>query len=83
VPEFAERWQAHEVARKRRGTKIVVHPQAGPLRIDFEVLVLNDDTDRRMVTWLPGDEATAAAFDRLCADATAAATSPAQLRVVG
>jgi transcriptional regulator with XRE-family HTH domain len=82
VPEFAERWQAHEVARKRRGTKIVVHPRAGPLRIDFEVLLLNDDTDQRMITWLPGDEATTAAFDRLCADATAA-TSPPHLRVVG
>ncbi len=65
VPEFAERWQAHDVVRKRRGTKVVVHPDAGELRVDYEVLGIPDGTDQRIITWLPADEATAAALRNL------------------
>jgi transcriptional regulator with XRE-family HTH domain len=81
VPDFAARWHAHDVARKRRGTKALLHPVAGSLRIDDEVLLLADDTDQRLITWLPADDATAHAFDVLTA--TDVPVSPAQLRVVG
>jgi transcriptional regulator with XRE-family HTH domain len=74
VPDFAARWRAHDVTRKRRGTKVVVHPEAGELRIDYEVLALPDDTDQRIIAWLPADEATADALRHLVAT---------RLRIVG
>lgn len=80
VPAFAERWRVHDVARKRRGTKTLHHPAAGALRIDYEVLLLPDDGDQRIITWLPADDATAAAIDRLVHGDPSA---PATLRVVG
>lgn len=80
VPEFAERWRVHDVARKRRGTKTIRHPGAGALRIDYEVLFLPDDADQRIITWLPADPATEAALERLVQGEPRA---PAALRVVG
>jgi hypothetical protein len=81
VPEFASRWSAHEVAEKRRGEERLVHPEAGELAIAYEVLSLGNDGDQRLVTWLPADARTEAAFDDL--GATATPSSPARLRVVG
>jgi transcriptional regulator with XRE-family HTH domain len=75
-PEFARRWDAHPVSEKRRGTKRVVHPELGELRLAFEVMVLPDG-DQRLVTWLPADDATAVALRGV------RPVSPAQLRVVG
>jgi len=79
-PEFATRWSAHGVAEKHRGTKRLAHPEFGELRVSFEVLHLLDDGEQRLVTWLPADEASAAAIDRAVAGAVP--VSPAQLRVV-
>jgi transcriptional regulator with XRE-family HTH domain len=76
-PEFAQRWSAHPVSEQRRGEKRLVHPDLGELRIAYEVLLLPDDTEQQLVTWLPADDATAAALR-----ATVPA-SPPQLRVVG
>lgn len=61
--EFARRWSAHTVAPRRRGTREVRHPGAGVLRFDYEVLLLPDDTEQRLVTWLAADDATAAALE--------------------
>lgn len=86
VPEFADRWRAHDVARKRRGTKVVVHPVAGELRVDYEVLLLEGDSDQRMITWLPADASTAAAFDRICGSGAVehrVAAGVSHLRIVG
>jgi transcriptional regulator with XRE-family HTH domain len=80
VPEFADRWAAHPVALEHRGSGRLHHPEAGELRLAFEVLRLADD-DQELVTWLPDDDATADAIHRLAA--TEQPVSPAQLRVVG
>lgn len=80
VPEFAERWDAHPVTPKRRGSGRLHHPDAGDLHLTFEVLRLADD-DQELVTWLPNDDATADAIERLVA--VDRPVSPAQLRVVG
>lgn len=74
VPEFARRWRAHDVARRRRSTKTVLHPEAGELHIDYEVLAIPDGTDQRIIAWLPADDPTAAALRGLVATG---------LRVVG
>lgn len=60
-PEFERRWVRHPVAEKRRGHKRLRHPELGELQVAFEVMILPGD-DLRLVTWLPADEATAAAF---------------------
>ncbi|QGG93768.1 helix-turn-helix domain-containing protein [Actinomarinicola tropica] len=76
IPEFAARWQARPVARKQSGTKVIVHPEVGELRLAFETMQLPDADDQRLVVYLPGDEATAAALDRLDG------RRPGRLRVV-
>lgn len=81
VPGFVERWQAHDVAHKTRGTKRIVHPVAGELRVDYEVLLLTDDTDQRFVSWSAADALTATALDQICGDPEP--VSPATLRIVG
>ena len=58
----------------RRGTKVVRHPVTGDLRIDYEVLHLDDGADQRIVAWLPADEATGDALRSLVSE---------RLRVVG
>jgi transcriptional regulator with XRE-family HTH domain len=86
VPEFTTRWWSHDVTSKRRGTKVLIHPRAGSLRIDYEVLMLADDSDQRMITWLPADDATQRAFDQLCTrdlDSHSPTATPPHLRVVG
>jgi hypothetical protein len=80
-PAFAARWSAHAVAEKRRGEKRLLHPDLGALRIAFEVLLLPDAGELRLVSWLPADARTEAAFATLGTAATP--VSPAVLRVVG
>jgi transcriptional regulator with XRE-family HTH domain len=79
VPEFASRWSAHAVAEKRRGDKRLVHPDAGELRLAFEVLLVPDDGDQRLVTWFAADDETA----RLLAALIRSRSSRRRLRVVG
>jgi transcriptional regulator with XRE-family HTH domain len=82
VPAFVERWSIFATSDKRRGTTRIVHPDLGRLRLNYEVLLLPDDVDgQRLITWLPADDATAAALARV--GDTAVPTSPAQLRVIG
>jgi transcriptional regulator with XRE-family HTH domain len=85
APAFVARWEAFAATDRRRGTTRLHHPELGPLRVDYEALLLADDAvDLRLVTWLPGDDATAIAFDRAGFDAAAGVpTSPANLRVIG
>lgn len=62
---FTSRWAARPVLRKRTGIKHLVHPEVGELRVAFETLQLPDADDQRLVVYLPADEATATALDRL------------------
>lgn len=78
--EFDRRWSAYAVSAKHRGTKRVVHPDVGELRVDFEVLLLPDDAEQRIVAWLPADGATAEAIEQAVRRETP--SSPATLRVV-
>lgn len=79
--DFTERWAMFAATEKRRGTTHIVHPDLGRLNLDYEVLLLADDVDeQRLITWLPGDDATARALART-GDARVP-TSPAQLRVI-
>jgi len=81
VPEFATRWSLFTASERHRGTTRLVHPELGELRVAYEVLLLPDDGEQRLVTWLPADDATASAL--AAALDGAGPVSPAQLRVIG
>ncbi len=82
APDFDARWSSFATTEKRRGTKRIVHPDLGRLRLAYDVLLLpDDDAEQRLITWLPADDATADALAAL--RDTAVPTSPAQLRVIG
>jgi transcriptional regulator with XRE-family HTH domain len=79
VPDFIKRWSNFPASDRRRGGTHIAHPDLGQLRFNYEVLLLPDDVDeQRLITWLPGDDATGLALAR-----RAEPTSPAQLRVIG
>ena len=84
APDFNDRWSMFAATDKRRGTVRIAHPEIGPLRLDYEVLLLPDDIDeQRLITWLPADGATATALTGLAAGSGQVPSSPAQLRVIG
>ncbi|MCQ4080123.1 helix-turn-helix transcriptional regulator [Streptomyces sp. RB6PN25] len=49
-PEFAQLWEAHEAAVRRRDTKRFVHPVVGLLELDCEVL-LSGEHDQRLIVY--------------------------------
>jgi transcriptional regulator with XRE-family HTH domain len=73
---FAEMWAAHEVEVRRRIVKRVVHPVAGPLEFECQVLHVQD-TDQRLIVYCaaPGSP-TQAAFRRLSEQAHASTPQP-------
>lgn len=79
-PEFARRWSAHEVSDQKRGAARLTHPTLGPLAVRYEIMLLADHFDQRLMVWLPDDEQTDRAFASLGDDPAAPVT---QLRVVG
>jgi transcriptional regulator with XRE-family HTH domain len=63
--EFTRRWASQQVQAKRTGIKRLVHPVVGELRLVFETLTLPDADHQRLVVYLPADDTTADALDRL------------------
>jgi transcriptional regulator with XRE-family HTH domain len=63
--EFRDRWRAVPASRKRSGATRIVHPAEGELRLAPETMQLADNDDQRLIVYLPGDEATASALDRI------------------
>jgi transcriptional regulator with XRE-family HTH domain len=69
--DFARLWADYDVGEKRRGVKQLDHPVGGRLDLEFTALGLPERGFRRLVTYLPADEASAAVLDRLVAPAAA------------
>jgi len=59
---FTDRLAAPPVEPRRTGVERLAHPSAGELCLSYESL---DAGGQRLVVYLPGDEATGAALDRL------------------
>jgi transcriptional regulator with XRE-family HTH domain len=76
-PDFTERWSGRGMARRRTGINRIRHPEVGELRLSFETLQLPDGDDQQLVVYVPADEASGAALDRL------AGRRPGGLRAVG
>ncbi|SEG35508.1 Helix-turn-helix domain-containing protein [Thermomonospora echinospora] len=62
---FTDRLAAPPSAPPRTGVHRLVHPHAGELRLAYETLDLSADDDQCLLVYLPADEATSAALDRL------------------
>ncbi|MFI6506237.1 helix-turn-helix domain-containing protein [Streptosporangium sp. NPDC050855] len=63
--EFARLWASRDVKVNGRGRKRLLHPTAGPLSVDYEVLNPLGDPDRRLVIYRAADPASQAVLDAL------------------
>ncbi|MFE7411880.1 helix-turn-helix domain-containing protein [Streptomyces laurentii] len=76
-PAFSSRVTAPAPLRARSGVDRFVHPEAGELRLAYEVLEPAETDGQHLVVYLPADEATEAALDALMG------RRPGTLRAVG
>jgi transcriptional regulator with XRE-family HTH domain len=65
--EFARLWAQRDVKLNGRGYKRLLHPDVGPLTIQFEVLSSLQDPDCRLVIYRAADPDSQAALDALTA----------------
>ncbi|WP_236792798.1 helix-turn-helix domain-containing protein [Amycolatopsis sp. GM8] len=65
--EFARLWAARDVKVNGRGRKVLRHPAAGVLAVQFETLTPLQDPDQLLVIYRAADEESQAALDALCA----------------
>lgn len=71
--DFARLWSKREVSVNGRGRKVLRHPLAGAISVDFEILLPLQDPELRLLVYRPADEESRASLDRLCATAPATA----------
>jgi transcriptional regulator with XRE-family HTH domain len=64
-PEFAARWERHDVRRAESSRKRVRHPELGLLTLDYTNLWLDPSLGARVVAFTPADEHTAARLREL------------------
>jgi transcriptional regulator with XRE-family HTH domain len=64
-PEFAAMWRSGDVAPPGPQEKTFRHPRVGLLRLRTESLSVNGMPEARMVVYVPADDASRAAIDRL------------------
>ncbi|WP_432187319.1 helix-turn-helix transcriptional regulator [Streptomyces sp. Tue6028] len=50
-PDFRTWWAAHHVATLGVGTKILHHPVAGELALDWDTLTASTDPDQQLIIW--------------------------------
>ncbi|WP_410570073.1 helix-turn-helix domain-containing protein [Amycolatopsis sp. cmx-4-61] len=75
--EFARLWDRQDVKVNGRGRKVVRHPEAGVLTVQFETLRPLEDPGQLLVIHRAADEPSRAALDRLTrAAAPASAPTP-------
>ncbi|MDA3624808.1 helix-turn-helix transcriptional regulator [Saccharopolyspora sp. WRP15-2] len=63
--EFTNRFRRPATPVVRHGTERWRHPEVGELRLDFEVMDLTEIDVQRLIVYVPHDEATSQALDRL------------------
>jgi transcriptional regulator with XRE-family HTH domain len=73
---FTERMERPGGPPSRTGVDRLAHPEEGELRLAYETLELPDADEQRLIVYLPADDATSAALDRL------AGRRPGALRAV-
>ena len=73
---FADRWAAPTTPHRRTQVERLTHPDVGALRLTSETLGASEADDQRLLVYLPADEHTSQALDRL------ARRQPGALRAV-
>ncbi|MET8249503.1 hypothetical protein ABZV31_37150 [Streptomyces sp. NPDC005202] len=48
---FRRWWSEHDVAARGKGTKILHHPRAGELTLDWDTLNCGPDPDQHIIIW--------------------------------
>ncbi|KAA5829634.1 helix-turn-helix transcriptional regulator [Saccharopolyspora hirsuta] len=64
-PEFTDRFRRSPTPALRSGSERWVHPEVGELRLDFEIMDVAGLDSQRLIVYVPGDESTSRALDRL------------------
>ncbi|MFE5284412.1 helix-turn-helix transcriptional regulator [Nocardia sp. NPDC056611] len=64
-PEFTDRLDTIPGLPDTNGVGRLEHPEAGSLRLAYETLHFSADDDQTLIVYLPADDATATAVDRL------------------
>jgi transcriptional regulator with XRE-family HTH domain len=67
--EFARLWAERDVRVNGRGSKVMRHPGAGVIAVDFEVLMPLQDTDQRLMICRPADDESRSALEALAVHA--------------
>ena len=62
---FRRRWRDLPSTGARTGVSRLSHPEEGELRLAYETMQLSDADDQRMIVYLPADDITASALDRI------------------
>ncbi|MDQ0376239.1 helix-turn-helix transcriptional regulator [Amycolatopsis thermophila] len=65
--QFARLWAERDVKVNGRGRKVVRHPEAGEVAVEFETLKPLQDPDQLLVIYRAADEESRSALDRLFA----------------
>jgi transcriptional regulator with XRE-family HTH domain len=65
--DFARLWAERDVKVNGRGRKVMRHPEAGVIAVQFETLRPLQDPDQLLVIYRAADEGSQSALDRLCA----------------
>ncbi|WP_405446569.1 helix-turn-helix transcriptional regulator [Streptomyces achromogenes] len=65
--DFARLWSQREVGVNGRGRKVLRHPAAGAITVDFEVLLPLQDPELRLLVYRAADEKSRESLDRLYA----------------
>jgi transcriptional regulator with XRE-family HTH domain len=64
---FARLWDERDVKVNGRGHKVMRHPQAGVIAVQFETLTPLQDPDQLLVIYRAADDESQSALDGLCA----------------
>jgi transcriptional regulator with XRE-family HTH domain len=73
--EFARLWDRRDVMVNGHGKKALLHPSAGPLSIDYDVLTPLGDPGRRLIVYRAADAVSQQALDTIAGRARAGAPS--------
>lgn len=66
-PEFAALWREHDVCSHGEGLKVINHPSAGLLSLEYSAFSVDGRPDLSMVIYTPETEADAASVRKLVA----------------
>jgi len=75
--QFAQLWPQRCVRVNSRGLRPLLHPQVGPLTVEYEILTPLQDADHRIIIYRAADPASQAAMDAIAREAQ---PTPLQVR---